>query len=482
MAENTEEPSGGEEPTFAELFESYTPEMVQDLQVGDQITAKVIAIGADSVFVDAGSKVDGVVSREELLDDDGQLACSVGDPLDLYVVGVDDSEIRLSKALSGAGNAALLEEAHAKAVPVEGRVSATCKGGFRVDVMGQSAFCPISQMDITYVETPEDYVGQTFAFLIVRFEENGRNIVLSRRSLIEKEQKEAQRAFLETLHVGDVVEGTVRRLMPYGAFVELAPGLEGMLHISEMSWSRVVEPRDVLTVGETLTVKVTDVEKAADGKRVRIALSAKALSGDPWEQVSARLHEGDKVKGVVTRLAKFGAFVELLPGVEGLVHLSEMSYARRIHRAEEVVHPGQAVYVMIKSIDVQKRRVSLSIKDAEGDPWRDAPEKYSAGKVVMGSVEKKERFGLFVKLEPGVTGLMPKSKFDRFEDPAQAQKLKAGDRIAVTVEEIRPAERKLVLSPAASQDAGDWQPFAGDSAANVSDLGEKLRRALSHKK
>lgn len=482
MAEDIEEPLEGEEPSFAELLDAYAPEMVQDLQVGDKITVKVIAIGADSVFVDAGSKIDGVVNRDELLDENGQLTCSVGDRLELYVVAADDSEIRLSRALSGAGNAALLEEAHAKAVPVEGKVSATCKGGFRVEIMGKRAFCPVSQMDVMYVETPADYVGQAFPFLITRFEENGRNIVLSRRSLIEKEQQEAQRTFLEALKVGDVLEGTVRRLMPYGAFVELIPGLEGMLHVSEMSWSRVVEPKDVLTVGETLTVKVANVEKAADNKRIRISLSVKALSGDPWEQVSARLHEGDKVKGVVTRLARFGAFVELLPGVEGLVHLSEMSYAKRIHSAEDVVRPGQTVYVMIKSIDSQSRRIALSIKGAEGDPWIEAPEKYRPGKVVLGSVEKKERFGLFVKLEPGVTGLLPKSKFDRFEDPVRAERLKAGDRIAVKVEEIRPAERKMVLSPAASQDTDDWQSFAASSPTNVSDLGEKLRRALSQKK
>jgi small subunit ribosomal protein S1 len=451
--------------------------------VGDKISGKVIAVGRDAVFVDTGTKIDGVVEREELLDEDGQLPCGVGDVLDLFVVSAGDSEIRLSKALSGAGSLEMLEEARDAGIPVEARVQSTCKGGFTVTVMGRRAFCPISQMDVTYVEDGETYVGQQLTFLIERIEERGRNIVVSRRKLLEVEIEKQRRAFLENLQEGDVVEGRVTRLMPYGAFVEICPGLEGMLHVSQISWSRVHKPEDLLAPGQDVRVKVTGIETREESSQLRISLSLRDLTPDPWESVSSRLQMGEKVRGTVTRCVKFGAFVEIEPGIEGLVHISEMSYAGRVHAAQDVVTEGETVSVMIKEIDAEKRRISLSIKDAEGDPWVEVPEKYGKGKTVTGIVEKKEKFGLFIQLEPGVTGLLPKSKFDGFDDPAKARQLKAGDQVQVKVAEINPTDRKMVLVPAGTMDEGEWQPFAGDApdSGGVSDLGEKLRRALAKK-
>ena len=233
------EASADQEESFAELFEAFGSDISHDVHQGDKIQGKVIAIGTNSVYVSTGSKSDGVVDKAELLDENGELPIAEGDTLELYVVSMTESEIILSKALSGAGTLDALEEASFTKTPVEGKVTETIKGGFSVDVMGQRAFCPVSQIDIRYVDTPEDYVGQQLTFIITRFSESGRNIVISRRDLLNREIKASREEFLKDLKEGDTCQGRVVKLMPYGAFIELSPGVEGMAHISELSWSRV---------------------------------------------------------------------------------------------------------------------------------------------------------------------------------------------------------------------------------------------------
>jgi small subunit ribosomal protein S1 len=223
------------EESFAELFESYSAGMNENIQVGDQIRGRIIAIGTGSVFVDTGTKVDGVVEKSELLDEEGQLTVEEGDELDLYVIAADESEIRLSKAISGIGGLNMLQDAFEQRIPVEGKVTAVVKGGFQVEVIKRRAFCPISQMDLTYVEDPEPYVGQTFSFRIKRIEDRGRNIVISRRDILQKEMAANRKAFMERLDEEAVYEGTVARILPFGAFVTLVPGVEGLVHISELS-------------------------------------------------------------------------------------------------------------------------------------------------------------------------------------------------------------------------------------------------------
>jgi small subunit ribosomal protein S1 len=242
-----ESPEG--EENFADLFESYSAGMNDNIRVGDQIRGRIISIGTSNVFVDTGTKVDGVVEKSELLDDDGQLPLVEGDELDLYVVAADESEIRLSRAMSGIGGLNMLRDAWEQRIPVEGKVAAVIKGGFQVEVTKQRAFCPISQMDVTYVEDPEVFVGQTFPFLITRFEERGRNIVVSRREILQKEMEASRKAFMEQLDEDAVFEGTVVRILPFGAFVSLAPGVEGLVHISELSWSRLDTPEQAVKVG-----------------------------------------------------------------------------------------------------------------------------------------------------------------------------------------------------------------------------------------
>jgi small subunit ribosomal protein S1 len=478
--ESEDEDNEEKEESFAEMFEAYAAGMNDDLRVGDKIRGRIIAIGDDSLFVDTGTKADGVVDISELRDEQGHLPHKMGDELDLFVVSVDENEVRLSRALAGAGGLNMLKEAQAAAIPVEGKVVQTVKGGFQVEVLKRRAFCPISQIDTAYVDQPEQYIGQTFQFLIKKLTEGGRNIVVSRRELLEAEQEQARKIFMQTLEIDSVFTGRVTRLMPYGAFVELVPGVEGMVHISELSWSRLEKPEEVVQPGDKIQVKVLRIEPGK--KQKKIALSVKQVQGDPWTLIDTEYQPGQKITGKVTRCAAFGAFVEIKPGIEGLVHISEMSFTKRISKPDDVVHPGQMITVVIKEIDRARRRISLSIRDAEGDPWATIKDKYHQGQVVQGRVENRENFGLFISLEPGITGLLPKSEINRV--PAgQIDKLKPGDTLAVTVDAIQQAERKIALK---LQDAGDeegWRDFsdASSEGEKVGDLGEKLSRALKKK-
>ncbi len=471
-----------DEESFADLFESFDGETSEDLQVGDRVKGEIIAIGMDTIFVNTGAKIDGAVSKVELLDENGDFPYGIGDLLELYVVAFDENEMRLSKALSGAGSLNLLQDAYKGRVPVEGKVKEPCKGGFNVTVMGRRAFCPVSQIDTKYVETPEDYVGQTYLFTITRLEDNGRNIVISRRQLLEEEQARAQKQFLETMTVGSVVEGRVANLMPYGAFVELFPGIEGMVHVSELGWSRVETPEEMLKKGDPVLVKIIGMGEGKKEGQLKISLSIKQITGDPWETEAPKLRVGEKVEGRVTRLMGFGAFVEIAPGIEGLVHISEMSYTRRVARPEDVVSPGETISVAIKDVNLENRRISLSIRDAEGDPWSDIDEKFSPGMQVEGTVEKKEKFGYFIAIAPGMTGLMPRSKISQSSQASDIDKLKVGDPITVVIEEIHPDTRKMTLGPVGSEDAGEWKTYAKPAPAALGSLGEKLKEAMKDRK
>ncbi|MBW1840298.1 MAG: S1 RNA-binding domain-containing protein, partial [Deltaproteobacteria bacterium] len=427
-------------------------------------------------------KIDGAVDRAELLDEEGELAYGAGDSIALYIVSVLESEIKLSRALSGIGGLDILRDVHDNAIPIEGRVTQTCKGGFNVDILHRRAFCPISQIDLTFVETPDDYVGQTCRFLITQLEENGRNIVVSRRKLLEQKQEKALKKYFEKVNIGSVLDGRVTRIAPYGAFVELTAGLEGMVHVSELSWSRTGTPEEVVSAGQELTVKIIDIQAGDSTTRSKIALSVKQLENDPWDTVADRFKAGEKVTGIVTKCMKFGAFVEISPGIEGLIHISEMSYTKHIIYPEDVVSSGQTVSVMVKSCDPENRRISLSLRDAEGDPWLNVPEKYRAGQSVKGSIEKKENFGYFVLLEPGVTGLLPKSNMSKAARPGMIERLKEGDTVNVVVEKVDAPGRRITLGPADLSDEGDWKDFVSDSEATMSPLAEKLKKALDDKK
>ena len=469
--------------SFADLLDEYSVEGKDNLKVGDKIKGKIISIGKESVFVDTGTKIDGAVDIKELLDENQDLPHVVGDVLELYVMAIDESEVVLSKALSGIGGIHMLKDAYENAIPVEGKVTGTCNGGFNVEVMKRRAFCPISQMDVKFVENQDEYVGQTYEFAIIQFEENGRNVVVSRRKLLEIEQEKQREIFLKDLDEGSTVDGKITKLMPYGAFVELIPGVEGMVHISEMSWAKVQKPEDVLTRGQKVKVVVLDIKPQNGGKKPpKISLSIKQLSEDPWDTVTEKFKTGEKVTGKVTRCMPFGAFVEIEPGIEGLVHISEMSYTKRVLKAEDIVKPGDVVSVLVKEIDTKTRRISLSIKETEGDPWAAIEDQYAIGQTVSGKVEQKVDFGLFVQLTPGVTGLLPKSNFSKAADPKAMDSIKQGDTMDVVVDAIDAGGRKITLSPVASGGETQWKEYVAEEGSSMGDLAEKLKSALKNKK
>ena len=476
MDNEQEEHADGED--FAAMLENYSSNRNDDLRVGDQVTGRIIAIGEDTVFVDTGTKIDGAVDKAELMDETGALALAVGDTVSLYVVAMDESEIRLSKAITGVGGLNMLQEALENEIPVEGRVQETCKGGFIVEVLHRRAFCPSSQIDIYPAKDAAAYVGQGFSFMVSRVEKGGRNIVLSRRRLLEKEHEKARSVFLASVAVGSICQGQVVRVTPFGAFVQLAPGTDGLVHVSEMSWTRVENPETFVTVGQSVAVKILAIEPDKKPGQKRISLSMKQVDGDPWRTVSETFKVGDRVPGQVTRCAKFGAFVAIAPGIEGLVHISEMSYVRRVTDPHEIVSPGDSVTVSIKAIETDKRRISLSIREAEGDPWAEVASVFRQGQRAEGRLEKKERFGWFIQLAPGITGLMPKSRLATAADASRLESLKPGDTLMVLIEEIQPQERKITLAPESQAVDTDWQSYAKKDESRLGDLGEKLRRAM----
>lgn len=468
---------------FAELFASYESQRKAALKAGDKVSGTVISVGQKSVFVDCGASVDGIVDREELLNEDGSLSVAEGDTLELYVVGLSDDSVRLSRALTGIGGLSMLEEAYSNRVPVEGKVKEVIKGGFHVEVLKRRAFCPVSQIDARYVSAPEDYVGQTLQFRITKLTEGGRNIVVSRRALLEEEQQQASAAFFEGISEGDVIEGVVTRLAAFGAFVELVPGVEGLVHVSEISWARVQNPEEALSVGDRVRVKYLGTSQGKKAGETRVSLSMKQAQDDPWKSVAERFKDGDKVSGKVVKLMEFGAFVEIAPGIEGLVHVSEMSYAKRVHKPGDMVQVGDMVAAVIKQIDADKQRISLSMRDAEGDPWLTVVDKYPVGQSVQGTVEKRQQFGLFINLEPGVTGLLPQSVMAKAEGEVKFDKLVPGDSVVVSIESVNVRERKISLGTGKKDDVVDWKSYKPKSAATngLGSLGDALAAAMKKK-
>lgn len=363
---------------------------------GDQIKGRVVSIGAESVFVDLGGKAEGVLDRAQVVDKDGKLTVKVGDEIEARVAdagaGSGTVTLRRTAALRGPEAAAEVAQAFELGIPVDGVVSGINKGGFDVQVAGMRGFCPVSQIDLRFVEDPQAYVGQRLSFRITKLEPgrgNQMNLVLSRRALLEEEQASKAAELRRRLEVGLVVRGTVTQLKEYGAFVDLG-GLEGLLHVSELGFQRVRHPSEVLAVGQEVEVAVTKIEASDDRKRPdKISLSLKALGRDPWLDVADRFKAGARVRGTVVRFQPFGAFIELAPGVEGLVHISAMSSGKRVNHPSEALDLRQEVEVTVLAVDLEKRRISLGLSSATPDDQAGADE------IAAARVEGRQGLGTF---------------------------------------------------------------------------------------
>jgi small subunit ribosomal protein S1 len=365
--------SGAED--FARLLANERTEPAKaEPRPGEKVTGTIVQIGDTEAFVDCGGRAELPIALRELQNDKGELTRGVGSTVTAWV-RVDGEQQYLSISGHARGrDTAPLEEAHRSGMPMSGIVRETNKGGFVIDLGGHRAFCPISQIDAHFVEDPQVFVGQTLQFRVVEFGAGGRTLVVSRRAILSEEIAARAAETRGTLKTGDVREGTVCRLMTFGAFVDIG-GVEGLVHVSEISHEHVESPLAVLRPGQTVQVKVIGIQNLGEGKAERISLSMKALTGDPWQDAARALQPGTSVTGTVRRLADFGAFVELLPGVQGMVHVSELSH-ERIRHPRDVVREGEAITVRILEFDPDRKRISLSLKQGGGgdDDEADGPE------------------------------------------------------------------------------------------------------------
>ncbi len=353
------EEAESEDGSFAELFKQSDEKGRSWLEPGQKLTGKVLKIGNEWIFMDTGQKGEGVIERKEFLDIDGNLTVAEGDTISAYFLSSSHGEMRFTTRIGGGasgGGSTQLEQAWQAGVPVEGVVEKEIKGGYEIKLGVSRAFCPYSQIALRRVENPETLIGTRLTFQISEYAENGRNIIVSRRALLEVEQRRLKEEAQAGISEGMTVAGTVTSLQDYGAFVDIG-GLEGLIPVSEIAWSRVKDVRDVLSVGQQLNVVI----KSIDREKERISLSIKDTLADPWEKVSDRFPEGSFHAGTVARLDTFGAFVTLCDGIDGLLHISKLGGGKRINHPREIIREGEQIEVKIESIDRTNRRISLAL-------------------------------------------------------------------------------------------------------------------------
>jgi len=455
MDETKQQPPEPAEETedFATMFaESLKHEAEQrEVAPGEFVHGTVVSFDDEYLFVDIGAKSEAILDVNEMKNETGELLVTEGSPLDAYVVEVsEDGSIRLSHSLARrAQSRQLILEASRSGVPIEGRVEEAVKGGFRVALgEGMRAFCPISQIDLAFTEDPQKHVGQTYRFVVTQVKESGSDIVVSRKRLLEAEREEQAKKTREMLKPGAKLTGTVRSLKPYGAFLDIG-GVEGLLHVSEISHARVGNPEDFLTVGQELevVVKEYDVEKG------RLSLTRKPLEADPWERMGTDFVEGGTYSGNVVRLTDFGAFVELSPGLEGLLHISELGAGRRVRHPSEVLAVGDTLRVRIQGIDEERGRISLA--RVLGEDVEKLPA-LAPGAVYTGIVDGHAQFGVFVVLPGGLgRGLLPKEESGVERGVDLSKEFPAGAPIEVQVLEVgqKDGKTRIRLSRRSLQEA-----------------------------
>jgi small subunit ribosomal protein S1 len=408
------EPGADEAGDFAALFaeSEKSARKPQKLRLGQKVHARVAHVGAEIGYLDLGGKGEAIIDLRELRNDKGELLMQPGESIDAYVLSLADGTPVMTRAVPKGAGREVLQQALESKVPVEGTVTAQNKGGLEVDLGGLRAFCPASQIDVRFVDDPAQFVGQKLKFRVMEI--RGGNAILSRRALLEEERATLAAELRKKLEVGAVLEGTVSSVRDFGAFVDLG-GLEGLVHVSELSHQRVAHAQDVVKAGQNVRVQVLRIEKDEKGHD-RIALSLRALEQDPWDAARPQLKEGAKLQGKVVRLQPFGAFVELFPGVDGLVHVSALAN-RHVQHPREVVKEGEPIWVQVESVDDAQKRVALRrISDDEAQaPAAPAPEKKAGGRrprvgdMVDAKVDRVEAYGVFVSWLEG-KGLVPNAE------------------------------------------------------------------------
>jgi small subunit ribosomal protein S1 len=455
-----------EDTDYEQLIEDYTH--FEPPHEGELLQGRVIRVHPTDVIVDFGYKSEGLVPIEQFLQPDGSIQVQAGDLIDV-VIDRQGAQPEGYTLLSHQKASRLrswdnLDKAFREGLAVSGRVTGRIKGGLTVDV-GVPAFMPGSQIDTRPIHNLDSFLGQDIPVKVVKLNRRRGNVVVSRKMAIEEEQHARKSAALETLQEGAVVVGVVKNLTDYGAFIDLG-GIDGLLHVSDMSYGRVTHPSEVINAGDSITVKVLKFDR----EKERISLGLKQLNPDPWESIAERYPAGSRVIGRVVSVTDYGAFVELEPGVEGLIHISEMTWSRRMKHPSKVVKVGDQVESVVLDVRPRDRRVSLGIKQLEADPWTTVGARYDIGSVVEGRVRKLTDFGAFIEIEEGVDGLVHISDLSwtkRVKHPSEA--LKKGQLVQAVILNIDAPNRRLSLG------IKQLQPDAWESFFRAHQVGDVVR-------
>src|SRR6266581_937632 len=412
-----------------------------EFEEGEVVRGRVVQVTPTEVLVDVGYKSEGAIPIEEF-HRHGKLP-KVGDQIEVYLEAKEDSEGLIVLSKDKADKIKVwdaITQAHEKAQPVEGRVVEVVKGGVAVDV-GVKAFLPGSQVDLRPVKNLAAMVGQTIRAKVIKVNRRRGNVVLSRRAVLEEEREEKKKHTLEVLSEGMVLTGTVKNITDYGAFIDLG-GIDGLLHVTDMSWGRIGHPSEIFQIGDQVEVVVLHFDPVTG----RVSLGYKQKSSDPWADVDQRYPVGTKVKGRIVSLTNYGAFVELEPGVDGLLHISDMSWTRNIGHPSEILKKGQSIETQILNVDRDNKRISLGLKQIQPDPWESVSQRYPMGSRVTGKIVRLTDFGAFVELEAGVDGLLHVSQMSSRPIASPADLVNVGDELTLMVIRVDPNERRIGLS------------------------------------
>ena len=428
--------------SFAQLFE----ESLKDLETrqGAVVKGTIVAIQKGFVLVDTGSKSESAIPSEEFLNAQGELEVQVGDVVDVVLKAVDDGfgETVASRADAKRNEAwIVLEKAYDEQATVLGLVNGKVKGGFTVELNGVRAFLPGSLVDTRPVRDADHLLGKELEFKVIKLDQKRNNVVVSRRAVIESESNQDREEVLANLSEGAEVKGTVKNLTDYGAFVDLG-GVDGLLHITDMAWKRVKHPSEIVNVGDEITVKVLKFDK----DRTRVSLGLKQLGQDPWAAIAENHPVNSKLTGKVTNLTDYGCFVEILDGVEGLVHVSEMDWTNKNIHPSKVVSLGDVVEVMVLEIDEERRRISLGLKQCKPNPWTQFAETHNKGDKVVGKIKSITDFGIFIGLEGGIDGLVHLSDISwNVQGEEAVRNYKKGDEVAAVVLQVDAVKERISL-------------------------------------
>ena len=432
--------SQGQEESFG--FKELYEQSLQSVQMGGVLTGKVVQINADTVMVDVGWKTEGYIPARELRDDQGNIALNVGDEIEVLVDRRDqDGNLVLSR--DKAAKIKIWDDvklACEQNTPVKGTIIERVKGGLSVDI-GIPAFLPGSQVDIRPVRDLDRYVGQSFEFNILKYDRKRNNVVLSRRTILEKDREAEKMETLQNIEEGKIVEGVIKNITDYGLFIDLG-GIDGLLHVTDISWGRITRPSDHFSKGEKIRVKVLSFDR----EKERVALGLKQLAENPWETIKDKFPIHSLIEGLVVNLTDYGVFVELEPGVEGLIHVSEMFWTREIKHPSKVLSVGQRIPVMILDINTETKRISLGLKQTTANPWETLKQKYPEGSVITGVIRNVTNFGIFVGVEEGIDGLIHMSDISwkqRVKHPSEM--FKKGQTIEAMVLNIDVEHEKFSL-------------------------------------